>query len=114
MMNTELEGVLELLFLAGLEDLFGKLDLDRERVGVRVLEGGILDLERDREDVGVLVRDWVICLVRVGTRDLDGVADGHRNVPVLPGPTKRVQDPRIGPETVPARHLFVSRHQPQN
>jgi len=112
MMNTELEGVLELLRRAGLEDLRGKFDLERERegvpVGVRVRVGttGILDLERDldRDDVGVLVRD------RVGVRELEGrgvrveLADGHRKGPVFPGPTKREQDPRIGPETVPAEH----------
>jgi hypothetical protein len=95
-MNTELEGVLERL-RAGLEDLLGKLDLDLD---------GTLDLERDldRDDVGVLERD------RVGVRELEGrrvrveLADGHRKGPVFPGPTKRVQDPVIGPETVPALH----------
>jgi len=95
MMNTELEGVLDWL-RAGLEDLLGKDDLD--------LDAGILDLERDLERDGVLVRD------RVGVRELEGrrvrveLADGHRKGPVFPGPTKRPQDPVIGPETVPARH----------
>jgi hypothetical protein len=47
---------------------------------------------------------------RVGVRELEGrrvrveLADGHRKGPVFPGPTKRPQDPVIGPETVPARH----------
>jgi len=98
MMNTELEGVLDWL-RAGLEDLRGKFDLDFDATG-------ILDLERDldRDDDGVLERD------RVGVRVLEGrrvrveLADGHLKRPVFPGPTKRAQDPVIGPAAVPAEH----------
>jgi len=107
-MNTELEGVLDLL-LGGLEDLLRGV-LVRFRVGVRVLEAGILerDLDRDRdrewEFDGDLLRDREGLLEGEGRRDRVELAEGHRKVPVLPGPTKRVQDPRIGPDTVPAKH----------
>jgi len=127
MMNTELEGVLDRLF-GGLEDLCGRLEFDRDRdrveVGVRVFERWavlvviILDLEtRDLDfeevGVGVLVRVRVGVRVGVGRGVLVELADGHRKGPVLPGPTKRPQDPEIGPETVPAEQRLVSRHHPQ-
>jgi len=43
-MNTELEGVLELLFLGGLEDRLGKLDRDLD-AGILDRDAGILDLD---------------------------------------------------------------------
>jgi len=89
----------------------------RVGVGVRVRETGGTNLDLVgvlvRDGAGVLVRDGAGVRVLDGARDLEGLADGHRKGPVLPGPTKRVHFPRIGPETVPAKQRFVSRHQPQ-
>lgn len=94
MMNTELEGVLE-CDLGGLEDRRGNGVRDRD-AGILLLDGCTGVLVRVRVRVGVLDLD--------GMGDRDGVADGHRKVPLFPAATKRVQDPTIGPEAVPARH----------
>jgi len=95
-MNTELEGVLERLF-AGLEDLLGKFDLERDfvEVGVLVLEaareGGIL--ERDFVDVGVLVLEAGGILEREGIGDLVRLFDGHWIGGLFPEATYRLHFP---------------------